>query len=250
MLRETKFGYGFLLVGTGVPYLIDKMFGLFYAIFFSVACVLLGGAFLLAGHHHKEGEVRQPKKVWEIVAFGTALCSLAILISIGITRATPILTITPSDVLFSSVNQAFDFYLSNEADHKVYRVVSEFTIYSPILTGTEFSINIPPVSTKSFSEASPAGEHFADLQGMTCRDKYNNVVFLLVAKELNAHEERKITITKNVAGNATVSAKIATSTSDPQSYTIDTNSISFQIDFPFVKNCIGRIVTMTPPKTN
>ena len=52
MPRETKFSYGFLLVGTGVPYLIDKVFGLAWAIGVSVACVLFGLAFLIAGLFH------------------------------------------------------------------------------------------------------------------------------------------------------------------------------------------------------
>ena len=88
MLRETKFGYGVLLVGVGVPFLIDKVLGLYYAIVVSVACVVIGGAFLLAGHRHREGFVRR-RKILEVLAFGAALSTLIGLGSIGIFRVIP-----------------------------------------------------------------------------------------------------------------------------------------------------------------
>jgi hypothetical protein len=89
MLRETKFGYGFLLVGTGVPYLIDRVLGLSYAIFVSVACVVVGGAFLFAGHLQKNSEGRSKWKLGEILALSAALGTLVILISLGILRVMP-----------------------------------------------------------------------------------------------------------------------------------------------------------------
>src|SRR5258708_3526722 len=52
--RETKFGYGFLLLGAAMPYLIDKLLGPIAALI-SAAVILLGGiAFLVAGHFHRD----------------------------------------------------------------------------------------------------------------------------------------------------------------------------------------------------
>ena len=75
-------------MGTGVPYLIDKALGLSYAIFASVACVAIGGVFLLAGHRHKEGDGRR-RKMGEIIAFIAALSTLVILSYLGILKAMP-----------------------------------------------------------------------------------------------------------------------------------------------------------------
>jgi len=87
MLRETKFGYGFLLVGTAAPYLIDKVFGLSWAILLSVLCLIVGGVLLWSGHWQKDG-VLVPFKRWqEWVVFGAALTSFTVLLTIGATRA-------------------------------------------------------------------------------------------------------------------------------------------------------------------
>jgi hypothetical protein len=84
MPRETKFGYGFLLVGIGMPYLIDRVVGLFWAILISVSCVVIGGVFLWFGHRQKEN--RPHRKRWEMTAFGAALSTLIVLITFGFTR--------------------------------------------------------------------------------------------------------------------------------------------------------------------
>jgi hypothetical protein len=89
MQRDSKLGYGFLLVGAGVPYLIDKALGLPAAIIVSVACVVFGGAFLLAGAKHKEGELRPRKKIWEWLIIVAALGTLVYLGSNGIFRIMP-----------------------------------------------------------------------------------------------------------------------------------------------------------------
>jgi len=54
MAKETKFGYGLLFVGVGMPYLIEKLFGPGAAIFVSVGFVMIGIVFLVAGHLHRE----------------------------------------------------------------------------------------------------------------------------------------------------------------------------------------------------
>jgi hypothetical protein len=52
MSRETKFGYGFLLAGIGMPYLIERLLGPSTATVASLAFVVLGIVFLIAGHRH------------------------------------------------------------------------------------------------------------------------------------------------------------------------------------------------------
>jgi len=59
MAKETKFGYGFLLAGTGLPYLIDKLLGPVLALIVASACMLGGIGFLLAGHLQRDkNEIR------------------------------------------------------------------------------------------------------------------------------------------------------------------------------------------------
>ena len=52
--KETKFGYGFLLVGTGVPFLIERLLGPSWAIGVAISCTAIGVWLLFAGHTHKE----------------------------------------------------------------------------------------------------------------------------------------------------------------------------------------------------
>lgn len=52
--KQTKFGYGFLLVGWGLFYLIDRLLGI-GAIYVAAICTVAGIAFLIAGHSHEKG---------------------------------------------------------------------------------------------------------------------------------------------------------------------------------------------------
>jgi hypothetical protein len=61
--RETKFGYGFLFAGAGLPYLIDKLFGPIAALIAAALCLLAGIAFLIAGHLDREGQPRRSRSV-------------------------------------------------------------------------------------------------------------------------------------------------------------------------------------------
>ena len=54
MSRETKFGYGFLLAGVGLPYVIDKFLGPTAAGTVLILCLIVGVALLVAGHKHKD----------------------------------------------------------------------------------------------------------------------------------------------------------------------------------------------------
>ena len=52
--KETKFGYGFLLVGSALPYLIDKLFGPIAALIVASICLVAGVALLVAAHLHRD----------------------------------------------------------------------------------------------------------------------------------------------------------------------------------------------------
>jgi hypothetical protein len=54
MSKETKFGYGFLLAGVGMPYLMDKLLGPAAALIVATVCTLGGITLLMAGHLHRE----------------------------------------------------------------------------------------------------------------------------------------------------------------------------------------------------
>jgi len=105
--REDKFGYGFLCVAIGVPYLIERFFNLSWAIVFSVACVVTGSVFLFAGHRHKETEVggtTPRRKVCIGLMYFGAIGTLTILCSIGLVKIiprtkTPVATNEPPPVL-------------------------------------------------------------------------------------------------------------------------------------------------------
>ncbi len=89
MLRETKFGYGYCLVGIGLPYLIDKVLGLSAAIVVSVVLVIGGVAFLWSAHRFKEGGYGPKIKFVEVLGITVAFCTLVVLVSIGILKAVP-----------------------------------------------------------------------------------------------------------------------------------------------------------------
>jgi hypothetical protein len=64
MSKETKFGYGFLLAGAGVPYLIAYLLGETTAAFFvALLLSLLGGWLLFSGHTHERPDLRKRKIV-------------------------------------------------------------------------------------------------------------------------------------------------------------------------------------------
>jgi hypothetical protein len=93
MSRETKFGYGFLILGISVPYLIEKAFGPAWAL--TTACILLvvGVAFAISGHLHREPSTRRRKLMGTIGMYmligalvGTAAGGLTGLVSAIVQR--------------------------------------------------------------------------------------------------------------------------------------------------------------------
>lgn len=71
MSRENKFGYGFLLAGIGMPYLIERLLGPTPATVVSIICVVLGIAFLVAGHRHEKPMTRIGIAIVIICLLGT-----------------------------------------------------------------------------------------------------------------------------------------------------------------------------------
>src|SRR5437667_8593631 len=54
MSKEAKFGYGFLLAGVGLPYIIEKFLGATPAAIVAIICLIIGFALLVAGHRHND----------------------------------------------------------------------------------------------------------------------------------------------------------------------------------------------------
>jgi hypothetical protein len=76
--KETKFGYGFLLGGIGVPYLMAITLGPLAAVIAASACTVLGLALLLAGHLHRDQSVPKIKRgfmhtILQFTVLGTLL---------------------------------------------------------------------------------------------------------------------------------------------------------------------------------
>jgi hypothetical protein len=56
MQRDTKLGYGFLLVGAPLLYIVEKLWGPIVALIFALVILLLGVGFLVSAHSHRESE--------------------------------------------------------------------------------------------------------------------------------------------------------------------------------------------------
>lgn len=78
MEKATKYGYGFLLAGCALPYLIDKLLGKTAAIVTSVVLLILGVAFLIAGAVHVDESARAARKTskWAIVVAIVLVCGI------------------------------------------------------------------------------------------------------------------------------------------------------------------------------
>jgi len=59
MQRDTKLGYGFLLVGLGAAYLLSLFVGTVTGVVVAIACLLIGIPFLISGHLHSDKTVNQ-----------------------------------------------------------------------------------------------------------------------------------------------------------------------------------------------
>ncbi len=88
MSKETKFGYGFLFVGVGLPYLVERMFGPLTAAFIALAFLVVGVILLIAGHRHRDKQTSGGSRV---NSHRHGLLVLAILLVVAIIVSTAIL---------------------------------------------------------------------------------------------------------------------------------------------------------------
>lgn len=80
MSRETKFGYGFLLIGWAGPYLLERMFGANVAMVTAIVCTVVGGWLLFTGHLHGDEKSERP---WNLPRVGKALATVGLLFAVG-----------------------------------------------------------------------------------------------------------------------------------------------------------------------
>lgn len=74
MQRDTKFGYGFCLLGIGVPYLLDKLSGPKTALVCCALLLLVGLVFILSGHFHQRSLKRTlSMTIWFYALWGAGL---------------------------------------------------------------------------------------------------------------------------------------------------------------------------------
>lgn len=69
--KETKFGYGYLLVGWGLFYLVEQLTGRNAALYIALGCTVVGISLLLSGHWHERATTARRVLV-SIVIVGTA----------------------------------------------------------------------------------------------------------------------------------------------------------------------------------
>lgn len=79
MSRETKFGYGFLLVGAALPYLAEKMFSPLMASIFSILSLAIGILLLIAGHMHRDTRAA-PQPRGTLAKFGVPVVVAALVL--------------------------------------------------------------------------------------------------------------------------------------------------------------------------
>jgi hypothetical protein len=76
MGRDTKLGYGFLLVGAAIPYLIEQFVGAKWALTAASVCMVAGVLFLIAAHVHREPD-SPPRTLKSKVSIGVLLAAVA-----------------------------------------------------------------------------------------------------------------------------------------------------------------------------
>jgi hypothetical protein len=81
MSKDQKFGYGFLLVGAGMPYLIDKFFGPVSAAVVSLILLVIGILLLVSAHLHRDRDAPPRGVLYRYLS--TAVLALLISSSVG-----------------------------------------------------------------------------------------------------------------------------------------------------------------------
>lgn len=79
MERDSKLGYGFLLLGVSVPYLIERIFGPQSALVVIVICAVFGVCFLWTGHNHRlsgQPAISLKRKIYTAVLTCAIICTI------------------------------------------------------------------------------------------------------------------------------------------------------------------------------
>jgi hypothetical protein len=75
--RDSKLGYGFLLVGAALPYLADKLFGPIVVLVLAAIALIVGIVFLLAAHHDSLPKRRSLiMTIWVFTLYGAGIGAL------------------------------------------------------------------------------------------------------------------------------------------------------------------------------
>jgi len=136
------------------------------------------------------------------------------------------LNVSPTNVRFangSAAGQTYSFRFTNRSDKDLFASQLKFRIHSRTLFGKDFLINIPVASRKAYGKGGIGTQHFADIQGLLCRDSYQRPVFSIFVFHLAPRESREITITNGRAGSAKVGATTGFFSTTPQPLNVKGN---------------------------
>jgi len=127
------------------------------------------------------------------------------------------LHVTPSNVRFrNAAARTYSFRFTNRSDKDLYTPQLKFRIHSQTLSGKDFLIGIPGMSRNPYNEGGDRMPHFADIQGLLCRDSFQRSLFSIYVFHLAPHESREITITNRRAGSAKVGATTGIFSTSPE----------------------------------
>ena len=142
------------------------------------------------------------------------------------------LSVTPSNVRFSdtakSPGQTYSFRFTNRSDKDLYAPQLKFRIHSQTMSEKDFQINIPAAGRRAYAEGT-GEKHFADIQGLVCRDSYRRPLFSLFVAHLAPRESREITITNGKVGSAKVGATTGFFSTTPLPFNLNANSASVSL---------------------
>ena len=165
------------------------------------------------------------------------------------------LNVSPTNVRFangSAAGQTYSFRFTNRSDKDLFASQLKFRIHSRTLFGKDFLLNIPVASRKAYCKGGIGTQHFADIQGLLCRDSYQRPVFSIFVFHLAPRESREITITNGRAGSAKVGATTGFFSTTPQPLNVKGNvdSTPFRSD-EALSDCqsfgfLGQIVGSPP----
>jgi len=142
------------------------------------------------------------------------------------------LSVSPTNVRFANgdaAGQTYSFRFTNRSDKDLYTSQLKFRVHSQTLSGKDFLINIPAASRKAYGKGGIGTQHFADIQGLLCRDSLQRSLFSIYVFHLAPHESREITITNRRPGRAKVGATTGFFSTSPQPLNVSGDFVSAPI---------------------